>query len=70
MLRATNEDLKEEIIETEKKTHRNVTDLLERFEKYCSATKVLAEKHKEELRITLNEFKETKQKVDSELESK
>ena len=66
----SNEELKKEIIETERKTHRSVTELLEKFEKYSTATKVLAEKHKDELKISLQQFSETKQKVDSELESK
>ena len=69
MLRVTNEALKEEIIETEKKTHKAVTHLLEKFEKYSSASQVMAERHGDVLKVTLKEYERTKERVNSELES-
>ena len=70
MLRVTNEELKNEIIGSEKDTHKAVTQLLEKFEKYSAASKVLTGKHKAELKAARNEYKRTKQYVKEEMESK
>ena len=69
MLKVTNQSLKDEIVGTEENTHKQVTELLEKFEKYSSASKVLADNHRSDVMKLAVDYKKTKTDINDQLES-
>ncbi|XP_076818035.1 uncharacterized protein C20orf96-like isoform X1 [Clavelina lepadiformis] len=65
----TNYSLKDEITGVEGKSHQNVTRLLEKYEKYSGATKVLQRKHVDEVEKTKHGYRESKDSVMKEVQS-
>nr|CAB3262892.1 uncharacterized protein LOC100184750 [Phallusia mammillata] len=65
-LQNLNISLQQEICETEGEIHRNVTRLLEKYEKCSSATKVMSIRHSSDVEYARKDYKTAKEIADSD----